>query len=144
MGSAERNASFSCDGQNVLWDLPFSLIVDTTGNPAVFAEALGLAARYGKLVLLGDTGYPSRQCLTSDVMTKGLTIVATHDHQDRGGWTQRRIDELFFKLALDGSFRLDGLITHEFRPDACREAYSLVTQRREDVVGVLFDWTVQS
>jgi 2-desacetyl-2-hydroxyethyl bacteriochlorophyllide A dehydrogenase len=118
----------------------FGLIVDTTGNPAVFAEALGVAARLGRLVLLGDTGYPSRQCLTSDVMTKGLTVVATHDHQDRGGWTQRRIDELFFELVCDGRFQLDGLITREFRPDDCIEAYALVTQRREEVVGVLFDW----
>jgi 2-desacetyl-2-hydroxyethyl bacteriochlorophyllide A dehydrogenase len=119
----------------------FGLIVDTTGNPAVFVDALGAAARFGRIVLLGDTGYPSRQHLTSDVMTKGLTILATHDHQDRGGWTQRRIDALFFALVRDGRFDLDGLITHEFRPDECGDAYSLVTQRREDVVGALFDWT---
>jgi 2-desacetyl-2-hydroxyethyl bacteriochlorophyllide A dehydrogenase len=119
----------------------FELIVDTTGNPQVFADALGYARPLGKLVLLGDTGYPSRQCLTSDAMTRGLTIVATHDHQDRGGWTQRRIDDLFFKLVGDGTFRLDGLLTHRFRPDDCVAAYALATDRRHDAVGVLFDWT---
>ena len=119
----------------------FELIVDTTGNPQVFASALGFARPLGKLVLLGDTGYPSRQCLTSDAMTRGLTIVATHDHQDRGGWTQRRIDDLFFKLVGDGTFRLDGLLTHRFRPDDCVAAYALATDRRDDAVGVLFDWT---
>ena len=119
----------------------FELVVDTTGNPAVFAAALGIAAPFGKLVLLGDTGYPSRQALSSDMMTKGLTIVATHDHHDRGGWTQRRIDELFFKLVRDGLFTLDGLITHEFAPGDCEAAYALVSDRREEAVGVLFDWT---
>ena len=119
----------------------FEIVVDTTGNPEVFASALGFARPFGKLVLLGDTGYPSRQCLTSDAMTRGLTIVATHDHHDRGGWTQRRIDDLFFKLVGDGTFRLDGLVTHRFRPEDCVAAYALATDRRDDAVGVLFDWT---
>jgi 2-desacetyl-2-hydroxyethyl bacteriochlorophyllide A dehydrogenase len=119
----------------------FEIVVDTTGNPQVFAIALGFARPFGKLVLLGDTGYPSRQCLTSDAMTRGLTIVATHDHHDRGGWTQRRIDDLFFKLVADGSFDLDGLVTHRFRPEDCAGAYALATERRDDAVGVLFDWT---
>ena len=117
------------------------LIVDTTGNPSVFAAALAAADPFARLVVLGDTGYPSRQCLTSDAMTKGLSIVATHDHHDRDGWTQRRIDELFFKLVVDGSFRLDGLITHRFKPEDCVAAYALASDRREEAVGVLFDWT---
>jgi threonine dehydrogenase-like Zn-dependent dehydrogenase len=119
----------------------FDIVVDTTGNPAVFAAALGLAGTYGKVVLLGDTGYPSRQALTSDVMTKGLTIVATHDHHDRGGFTQRRIDALFFDLMRAGDFKLDGLITHEFSPRDCEAAYQLATERRHEALGVLFDWT---
>jgi threonine dehydrogenase-like Zn-dependent dehydrogenase len=41
----------------------------------------------------------------------------------------------------DGVFALDGLITHEFTPDACQEAYALASDRREEAVGVLFDWT---
>ena len=119
----------------------YDVVVDTTGNPAVFAEALGLVAPFGKLVLLGDTGYPSRQTLTSDVMTRGLTIVATHDHHDRGGWTQRRIDALFFQHARSGTFPLAGLITHEFRPEDCGQAYALATEQRDRAVGILFDWT---
>ena len=100
-----------------------------------------IARPFGKLVLLGDTGYPSQQCLTSDAMTRGLTIVATHDHHDRDGWTQRRIDDLFFKLVGDGAFRLDGLLTHRFRPDDCVAAYALATDRRDEALGILFDWT---
>lgn len=119
----------------------YDLVVDTTGNPAVFQQALGLLGGFGKLVLLGDTGFPDRQHLTSDAMTKGLTIVATHDHQDRGGWTQRRIDALFFKLVADGAFKLDGLITHRFAPADCVAAYDLASHRGGEAVGILFDWT---
>lgn len=119
----------------------FELVVDTTGNPKVFADALGALNLFGRLVLLGDTGFPQQQHLTSDLMAKGLTVVATHDHHDRDGWTQRRIDQLFFELVRRGAFRLDGLITHTLAPEAAEEAYALASDRREETMGILFDWT---
>ena len=82
-----------------------------------------------------------QQCLTSDVMTKGLTIQATHDSHDRDGWTQRRIDNHFFACVEDGRFDLTGLITHEFAPEAYEAAYTLAERQREQVMGILFDWT---
>jgi threonine dehydrogenase-like Zn-dependent dehydrogenase len=120
------------------------LVVDTTGNPAVFQAALSVAAVFGKVVLLGDTGFPGKQCLTSDVMTKGLTIQATHDSQDRDGWTQRGIDSLFFRCVQDGRFDLSGLMTHTFLPAECEQAYALAEQQREQAMGILFDWAAES
>lgn len=118
-----------------------SLVVDTTGNPEVFRHALAVTARFGKVLLLGDTGFPAQQCLTSDVMTKGLSIQATHDSHDRDGWTQRRVDRLFFSHAQVGRFNLSGLITHEFPPQDCETAYALAEQQRDQAMGILFDWT---
>ena len=94
-----------------------------------------------KVILLGDTGYPSKQCLSSEVMTKGLTIQATHDSHDRDGWTQRHIDQLFFDLVKKDKFSLSGLITHEFLPQDCSEAYALVNEHRNETMGILYDWT---
>lgn len=118
-----------------------SVVIDTTGNPAAFAHALGAAAKYGTVILLGDTGYPDRQHLTSDLMLKGLTIQATHDSHDRDGWTQRRIDKEFFDLVAANRFGLDGLITHEFTPEECEKAYEIAEQQRGDAMGILYDWT---
>jgi len=117
------------------------LIVDTTGNAAVFAHALAVAAPFAKIVLLGDTGFPGKQALTSDVMTKGLIIQAVHDSHDRDGWTQRRVDELFFEQVQSGRFNLTGLITHEFSPRDAAAAYALAEQQRGEAMGILFDWT---
>jgi 2-desacetyl-2-hydroxyethyl bacteriochlorophyllide A dehydrogenase len=117
------------------------LVVDCTGNPAVFQPALAAAAHFGKVILLGDTGYPERQCLSSDLMTKGLTLQATHDSHDRDGWTERRVDERFFGEVLAGRFPLEGLITHEFNPSDCERAYQLAERERQQVMGILFDWT---
>jgi threonine dehydrogenase-like Zn-dependent dehydrogenase len=118
-----------------------SIVVDVTGNPTVLKHALAAAAQFGKVILLGDTGYPSKQCLSSDVMTKGLTIQATHESHDRDGWTQRRIDRLFFDLVKRGRFDLSGLITHEFLPRECVHAYALANEQGEGVMGILFDWS---
>lgn len=117
-----------------------SIVVDITGNPVVFSHALAAAAKFGKVILLGDTGYPSQQCLSSDVMMKGLTIQATHDSHDRDGWTQRRVDRLFFDLVRGGKFDLSGLITHEFSPADYVQAYALANEQREQVMGILYDW----
>ncbi|NKB36981.1 MAG: zinc-binding dehydrogenase [Gammaproteobacteria bacterium] len=117
------------------------LVIDTTGNAEVFGSALAAAGQFGKVILLGDSGYPSKQCLSSEVMTKGLTIQATHDSHDLGGWTQRKIDARFFDLLHKGKFNLTGLITHEFRPDQCVEAYQQADNRRGESMGILYDWT---
>ncbi len=117
------------------------LVIDTTGNPAVFQMALSVAARFGKVILLGDTGYPGLQKLSSDVMTKGLTIQATHESHDRDGWTQQKIDSLFFEYVLEGRFDLSQLITHEFLPEQAPQAYALAEHQREQAMGILFDWS---
>ena len=118
----------------------FRTIVDSTGNAAVFQTALGLAAAFGKVILLGDTGYPSKQCLSSHMMMRGVSVVATHDQLDRSGWTQNAIDRLFFDLAATGSFNTDDLITHRFAPGDFKRAYDLVSNNSGDAIGVVFDW----
>jgi threonine dehydrogenase-like Zn-dependent dehydrogenase len=118
-----------------------ALVIDSTGNPAAFQGALAAAAQFGKVILLGDTGYPSRQCLSSDLMMKGLTLQATHDSHDRDGWTERRIDRLFFAALAANRFHLDGMISHEFAPQDCARAYTLAEQQRLSSMGIVFDWT---
>ena len=120
------------------------LVVDTSGSPAAFTQILGAAGHFGVVLILGDTGFPGKQCLTSDVMTKGLTIRATHDSHDIDGWTQRRIDHLFFDSVLDGHFNLDELITHRFDPSDCAQAYRLASEHREKAIGILYDWSKYS
>jgi 2-desacetyl-2-hydroxyethyl bacteriochlorophyllide A dehydrogenase len=122
-------------------DLGPPLVIDSTGNAAVFQPALAAAAEFGKVILLGDTGFPGRQCLSSDLMMKGLTLQATHDSHDRDGWTERRIDELFFETLAAGRFPLDGMISHEFSPEDCQKAYTVAEEERQSAMGILFDWS---
>lgn len=125
--------------ESALSDVP--LVIDTTGNAQVLADALRICGRYARVVLLGDTGRPEAQHLTSDVITKGLTIVGTHDTHDRDGWTPTEVNAAFFELVRTGRFPLDGLITHTVDPRDPATAYELANTQRDETMGICFDWT---
>lgn len=116
------------------------VVIDTTGNHRVFAPALGLAAKYGRVVLLGVSGQPGLQTLTKDVIRKGLTIIGVHDSQNPPEWPQEAIIDLFFTLAVSGCFPLEHLITHRFAPSDCQSAYHLANTDRANTMGIVFVW----
>lgn len=116
------------------------VVNDATGSAEVFSSALSLAAPFGRVVVLGDTGSPSGQRLTSDVITRGLTIVGAHDVHTDAEWNDATITRLFFDLVRRGKFPLDGLNTHVFAPSAAQEAYETANARRGETIGILFDW----
>jgi len=119
------------------------VVIDSTGNAAVFAAALALVRPRGRVVVLGDTGRPSNQHLTSDVIVKGVTIVGAHDshsHSNSGWDGDRSLHSLFFHLVATGRFDLRGLNSHTFSPRDCASAYALANERRGDTLGIIFDW----
>ena len=118
-----------------------ALIMDTTGNEKVFGHALSLAGRKARIVVLGDTGTPSQQCLSSHVLRKGLTIVGAHNSLNDEIWNTRTIVEFLFGLMQSGRFSVAGLNTHYFAPADCRSAYALANTRRGETMGIVFDWT---
>jgi threonine dehydrogenase-like Zn-dependent dehydrogenase len=123
------------------------VVYDVTGAAGVFPAALGLLRRFGRLVLLGDTGTPEAQHLTGDVITRGLRIVGAHDGNpptestDHAYWSHPRMTELFFTYLRRGDMRVTDLITHRFAPDQAPQAYDLLRERRSSTMGVIFDWT---
>ena len=123
------------------------VVYDVTGAAAVFSAALPLLRRFGKLVLLGDTGTPAEQRLTGDVVTRGLTIVGAHDtnppqlSSDHAWWSKKRMVDLFFTYLQRGDMRVAELVTHRFAPAEADAAYRLLRNERMTAMGVVFDWT---
>jgi 2-desacetyl-2-hydroxyethyl bacteriochlorophyllide A dehydrogenase len=123
------------------------VVYDVTGSPPVFESALTLLRRFGRLVLLGDTGSPSAQHLTGDVVTKGLSILGAHDSNppalstDHEYWSHQRMADLFYTYVLRGDMRVTDLITHRFSPADAPQAYRILREERATAMGVLFDWT---
>jgi len=122
------------------------VVYDVTGHPKVFASALTLARRFGRVVLLGDAGQPSEQRLTIDVVTRGLTIVGAHDGHppdqptDLVRWSNQQMYDLFLKYVARKQIRVGDLITHHFKPANCQDAYNVLKEKRDQAMGVMFDW----
>ena len=123
------------------------VVYDITGSPRVFGSALTLLRRFGRLILLGDTGSPSAQYLTGDVVTKGLCILGAHDSNppaqstDHAYWSHQRMADLFYTYLLRGDMRVKDLITHRYSPADAPEAYRMLREERGTAMGVLIDWT---
>ena len=122
------------------------VVYDITGHPAVFAPALGLARRFGTLLLLGDAGSPGEQRLTSDVITRGVRIVGAHDGHsiprvtDTDFWTEHNMERLFFTYVARGQMSVADLITNRFPALKAAQAYHLLQTDRSNVMGVILDW----
>lgn len=123
------------------------VVYDITGFYAVFPSALRLARNFGKLLLLGDSGNPSEQRLTPDVIRRGLRIIGAHDNHspaaasDYVHWTKANMAALFFTYLQRGQMRVSGLVTHRYSPQQAPEAYKMLTTDRSGAMGVIFDWT---
>jgi len=141
----------ACDARDAVLALTNGRLADVvyevTGNPVVFAPALSLVRRFGTLLLLGDTGIPSEQRLTSDIVTRGLHIIGAHDTDppaaatDQLHWTHNNMAQLFFTYLERKQMHVRELITHRYTPDEAPQAYRMLTHDRSAAMGVLFDWT---
>lgn len=123
------------------------IVYDVTGHPAVFSAALQLPRRFGKMVVLGDTGTPSEQRLTGDVITRGLRIIGAHDNNpppvgtDHAWWSHLNMARLFFTYVERRQMDVAGLITHRYRPEEAAQCYASLVADRSTAMGVIFDWT---
>ena len=123
------------------------VVYDITGNAAVLPTALPLARRFGKVLLLGDTGTPSDQRLTGDIIRRGVTLIGAHSSNpppaatDYAHWTHEHMTKLFFTYLERGDMQVEDLITHRFDPREAAAAYAMLTKDRSQAMGVLFDWT---
>lgn len=116
------------------------VVIDSTGNAEVLKSAFGMVETEGTVVLLGDTGTPTEQRLTGDVISRGLKLVGAHDGRNSPQWNNPVAANCFFEFVRTKRFPLEGLITHRFLPSQCVEAYTLASTDRLRTLGVLFDW----
>jgi threonine dehydrogenase-like Zn-dependent dehydrogenase len=122
------------------------VVYDVTGHPAVLASAMDLVRKKGTVVLLGDAGGPARQGLSDGFLGKGIKLVGAHDSLPPQTpnpwvrWSALQMYELFLTYIARKQIRLDGLITHRYKPQQAAEAYALLNRERETAMGVMFEW----
>jgi len=124
--------------------------IDATGVSSVVAESSALLGANGETVLLGTPRATSQGDLTDVFRGIHLPPYATY----RGALEWRlptfadefskhsieRNTEIILELAAAGRLNFERLITHRVRPEQAPEVYSGLRTRKDDHLGVVFDW----
>lgn len=122
------------------------VVIDVTGDFSVLPQALRMTRDFGRVVLLGDTGYPEKLHLTSDVLIRGVEVVGSHFNHaplepiPGGPVSHREMADRFFSLLREGKIRVRDLVTHRFRPEQAEEAYSTLSRSDAGAIGAIFEW----
>lgn len=125
------------------------VVVEAIGRSELVAQAVELASRHGEIVLLGSP----RARVTMDI-TPMLTRIHMLALRMIGAleWTlpMGETEGAHFTIAEnyrqilgwigDGRLSADPLISHVLPPQACQQAYDGLLDRKDEYLGVLFDW----
>lgn len=129
-------------------------VIDCTGITAVIERATAYAARSGTLVLAGSPRGDHRGDLTAFLncfhlwRPQGdLTLKGAHEwklpvrQSEFARHSMERNLDILARLMLAGRLRADELTTSVYRPEHADAAYRELQERRDGVVGAVFDWT---
>ena len=128
-------------------DLSFPVVIEATGHPDAVNSALGAAAPFGRVVLLGSTrGITGEVNFYRDVHRKGLHVIGAHDiarpmkESYPGYWTQSADREVALRLLEAGRIDVGPLITHRFNNDDAPAAYELLRNWDTKALGIVLKW----
>ena len=126
------------DGANV--------VLEATGKPAVYPMAVKLACVTGRVVALGSPRGTVEFNFLDEVHLREVAILGaiapiTPD-QDHiyFRWTKDRERNLILRLLSEGRLTAEDLITHVARPEQCLDIYTMLADRPQQALGVLFEW----
>ena len=124
-----------------------AVVIEATGHPAVVNTAFQLADRCGRVVLLASTRGETEQVnFYRDVHQKGLTVLGAHNsvrprHDSSANfWTLRDDWKLSLQLIAHGRVIVEPLITHRLPGVQAAEAYQLLMEWDQNLLGVVLNW----
>jgi threonine dehydrogenase-like Zn-dependent dehydrogenase len=119
------------------------VLFDSTGSGPVFVASQKLVAPFGRMVLLGDCGKPEQQHLTTDLLTRNITLLGAHEGlaSKQGPWDHKAMGQLFMQWLAEGRIDVQSLISHRFAATDAQAAYDLLMNHREEAMGVILDFT---
>lgn len=124
-----------------------AIVIEATGHPSVVNTAFQLADWHGRVVLLASTrGETERVNFYRDVHGKGLTVLGAHNsvrprHESSPNfWTLRDDWELSLQLIAHRRVVVAPLITHRMPGIQAAEAYELLMEWDQNLLGVVLNW----
>lgn len=115
------------------WPAGVQIAVDTVGSLAVVEEAMTIMQRYGHIVSAGFYGNADRLAL-QPLRNRELSLDMV------SGWSKERMDATR-ALVASGELETLPLITHRFPAVRAADAWELIQQKTEPVLGVILEWS---
>lgn len=106
--------------------------VDTVGSTAVVEQVMGVMKRYGHIVSAGFYGTQDQLAL-QPLRNRELSLDLV------SGWSQPRMDATLALIAA-GHLQTLPLITHHLPVAQAADAWHLIAQKGEAVLGVILEW----
>jgi threonine dehydrogenase-like Zn-dependent dehydrogenase len=131
------------------------VVVEAIGSPAATEQAAGLAAKAGEVVLLGSPRAAHQTDITPLLRSIHMwgdgciTFKGAHEwryptRHSPSGHVKHSIErnvQILLRWMADGRLRVRELVTHVSPPEECAAAYAGLRDRKDDYLGVVFDWT---
>ena len=127
--------------------------VEAIGNPRLVETAYQLTRAKGEVILLGS---PRGEFITNatailnyshSIGLGAITLRSAHEwvypvmHSGESKHSLERNSRLVYSLIEDGKFKVSELLTHIIQPEDAQTAYDGLTERKDEYLGVVMDWT---
>ena len=127
------------------------IVVEAIGRSELCAQAVEMCGRHGEVVLLGSPRAPYQGDLTPMLARThllGIKIIGALEwlwpipaESERARHTIWENYRAILGWIDEGRLVVDPLRTHVLTPDRCQEAYAGLTHKKDEYLGVVFDWT---
>ena len=130
-----------------------AVTVEAIGNPRLVETAYQLTGRKVKLsysVRHEVNMLPMQQQFLNYSHSIGLgaiTLKSAHEwvyptmHSGESKHSLERNSRLVYSLVCEGKFKVEELLTHVIDPEEAQSAYDGLTDRKDEYLGVIMDWT---
>ena len=122
------------------------VVFEMTGNASVLSTSIQFLRKFGRLMLIGDSPTPSKQCLGTGVIGNGIKIIGAHgSHTPEKAtpfnqWTKEAQTDLFFNYLIKKRMCVKDLITDRYSPIDAPEVYRNILKDRSGEMGIIFNW----
>jgi threonine dehydrogenase-like Zn-dependent dehydrogenase len=125
-------------------------VVEAIGRSELVAQAVEMTARHGEVVLLGSPRAPAPGDLTpllGRIHLLAIKLIGALEWTfpvpqatERAHYTIAGNYRQILDWILTGRLVVDPLRTHVLPPARCQEAYAGLAHRKDEYLGVVFDW----
>jgi threonine dehydrogenase-like Zn-dependent dehydrogenase len=127
--------------------------VDAIGNPRLIKNLCEVTGSLGEVILLGSPRGKYETDVTAflncvHLWPKGcLTFKGAHEwrfplfKKEGSKHSIERNVEVVFNLMSEGRLKINPVITHVLSPEECEDAYLGLLDKKDEYLGVLFDWS---